>query len=81
MKERLEERLAELRKEFASGQKMLADLDNQRANLQQTVLRISGAIQVLEELLGAEDSKVGNRTEAGNTHSTPVSHLEVEARQ
>lgn len=70
-----------MRKEFESGQKMLADLDNQRANLQQTVLRISGAIQVLEELLGAEDSKAGNRTEAGNTHSTPVSHLEVEARQ
>ena len=81
MKERLEERLAELRKEFASGQKMLADLDNQRANLQQTVLRISGAIQVLEELLGAEDARAGNRTEVGNTHSTPVSQLEVEARQ
>lgn len=81
MKERLEERLAELRKEFESGQKMLADLDNQRANLQQTILRISGAIQVLEELLGAEASRAGNCTEAGNTHSTPVSQLEVETRQ
>ena len=52
MKERLEQRLRELRKEFESGQRMLADLENQRANLQQTILRISGAIQVLEELLG-----------------------------
>jgi hypothetical protein len=30
---------------------MLADLDAQRADLQQTLLRISGAIQVLKELL------------------------------
>jgi uncharacterized protein (DUF3084 family) len=81
MKERLEDRLNELRQEFESGQKMLADLENQRTNLQQTVLRISGAIQVLEELLGSEESNSGKRTEAGNTHGIPVSDLETEARQ
>jgi hypothetical protein len=52
MQERLEARLRALRDEFQSGQKMLADLDARRQDLEQTLLRISGAIQVLEELLG-----------------------------
>ncbi len=52
MKEQLEQRLTELKSEYQSGQKMLADLQTQQANLQQTLLRISGAMQVLEELLG-----------------------------
>jgi predicted nuclease with TOPRIM domain len=51
MKERLEKRLAELKIEFDSGQQMLADLEAKQANLRETLLRISGAIQVLEELL------------------------------
>lgn len=55
MKESVERRLQELQQEFASGQKMLVELDAKRADLQQTLLRISGAIQVLEELVaGAE---------------------------
>ena len=49
MKAQLERRLAELRAEFEKGQEALADLDTQRDNLRQTLLRISGAIQVLEE--------------------------------
>jgi len=52
MKEQLEQRLKELKAEYTTGQKMLADLQNQQANLEQTLLRISGAMQVLEELLG-----------------------------
>ena len=51
MREQLEERLAALRAEYESGQKMLADLDQRAAVLRETVLRISGAIQVLEEEL------------------------------
>lgn len=51
MRNRLEQRLAELRQEFEKGQQALADLDAQRDNLRQTLLRISGAIQVLEEEL------------------------------
>jgi septal ring factor EnvC (AmiA/AmiB activator) len=48
----LKKRLEQLRQEFASGQNQLADLDQKRANLRDTLLRISGAIQVLEETLG-----------------------------
>ena len=54
MQEQLEKRLKELRSEFEAGQKMLADFDAKRASLQETLLRISGAIQVLEELLKQE---------------------------
>ena len=51
MKEQLEQRLQQLKTEFETGQKMLAELAEKRANLEQTMLRISGAIQVLEETL------------------------------
>jgi predicted nuclease with TOPRIM domain len=51
MREQLQQRLAELQAEYETGQKMLADLDQQRANLERTLLRISGAMQVLEEML------------------------------
>jgi hypothetical protein len=54
--QRLEQRLKALRQELETGQKMLADLEARRLELQQTILRIGGAIQVLEELLAAEPS-------------------------
>jgi predicted nuclease with TOPRIM domain len=51
MREQLQKRLEELKAEFDDGQKMLHELETKRANLRQTLLRISGAIQVLEEEL------------------------------
>jgi predicted nuclease with TOPRIM domain len=51
MKEQIKERIEQLKAEYESGQKMLADLETQESNLRTTMLRISGAIQVLEELL------------------------------
>ena len=56
MREQLEERLAALRTEFESGQKALTDLDHRAAALRETLLRISGAIQVLEEELARDDT-------------------------
>jgi hypothetical protein len=53
MREQLEGRLNQLKAEFEAGQKMLADLEVQQARLRETMLRISGAMQVLEELLAA----------------------------
>lgn len=52
MRERLQQRLAELRTEFESGQQTLDQLETQATTVRQTLLRISGAIQVLEEELG-----------------------------
>jgi predicted nuclease with TOPRIM domain len=53
MRERLEGRLRELKTEFEAGQKMLAELEAKQANLRETLLRISGAIQVLDEILNS----------------------------
>lgn len=55
MKEQLRQRLQELKREYESGQQMLADLERRQLELQQTLLRISGAMQVLEELLAQEE--------------------------
>jgi chromosome segregation ATPase len=55
MREQLQQRLASLRAEYESGQRALTDLERKLAALRDTVLRISGAIQVLEEELAAPE--------------------------
>jgi predicted nuclease with TOPRIM domain len=62
MREQLEQRLNELKAEFEAGQKMLAELEAKKSELQATLLRISGAIQVLEEML-AQDAQNAERNE------------------
>jgi septal ring factor EnvC (AmiA/AmiB activator) len=56
MAQQLEQRLKELRAEYESGQKTLAELENKQMNLRSTLLRISSAIKVLEEELAKESS-------------------------
>jgi predicted ribosome quality control (RQC) complex YloA/Tae2 family protein len=51
MQEKLKKRLEELRNEFDIGQRQLAETENKATAIRQTLLRINGAIQVLEELL------------------------------
>jgi predicted nuclease with TOPRIM domain len=53
MKKQLEQRLQQLKAEFESGQKVLADLESKQVNVHETLLRIQGAIQVLEEELAS----------------------------
>lgn len=43
-------RLNQLKEELKSGQEQLAQLEQRSDELRKTMLRISGAIQVLEEL-------------------------------
>jgi hypothetical protein len=50
LEQRIEQRLAELEKEFESGQQMLAELEAREAGLRETLLRLSGAITVLREM-------------------------------
>jgi hypothetical protein len=59
MKEQLEARLVDLKRELEAGQKLLADLDLQRATTQSTLLRITCAVQVIEELLAADANSAG----------------------
>lgn len=66
MKQQLEQRLAELKSEFASGQKVLADLEAKQVNVRETLLRIQGAIQVLEEELAKDNNPASETEEIGN---------------
>ena len=57
MKEQLEQRLRELKAEFESGLKALADLEAREINMRTTLRRISGAIQELEKELAKEGQR------------------------
>ena len=52
MQDLMKTRLAELKAEFTKGKQKLDDLESQAREVQHALLRISGAIQVLEELSG-----------------------------
>ena len=58
MIEQVQARLAALQQEFATGQVQLRELGQQETKLRETMLRISGAIQVLEELLSSNAKSV-----------------------
>jgi uncharacterized protein (UPF0147 family) len=53
---RVAERIAMLRQEHQAGEEQLRALENRQRDLRSTLLRISGAIQVLEEML--EDARL-----------------------
>lgn len=55
LRDRLTERLDTLRREYATGEQQIAALDARAAELRSTLLRISGAVQVLEEMLVSMD--------------------------
>ncbi len=78
----LEKRLAELRAEYESGQKILkdielklAELENRKKVLGETLLRISGAIELLEEVLG--ESEGGQSSEIKTGSGIPAGDIEV----
>lgn len=56
---RIAQRLAFLREEYEAGQSQLRALDQRTRELQNTLLRIAGAIAVLEEL-AAESRPLGD---------------------
>ena len=56
----LQSRLVALRAEKTKGEEMLAHLDRERQTLREQILRIDGAIRVLEELVdNARDGEDG----------------------
>ncbi|WEO99765.1 hypothetical protein A6P39_040175 [Streptomyces sp. FXJ1.172] len=59
--ERIHTRLDELKREYEQGSAQLSALLQQQTTLRETLLRISGAIQVLEELLPHGDQANGDR--------------------
>ena len=57
MNDQVQVRLDALRKELEEGQQRMHDLERQLAQFRDTMLRISGAIQVLEELQAQTTAK------------------------
>jgi hypothetical protein len=55
MKEAIQQRLDQLKQEHEDGLRMKADWEAKLANLERTLLRIAGAIQVMEEILAEEE--------------------------
>jgi hypothetical protein len=73
MREQIQTRLEVLRKEFETRQTELDKAEKQVAYLRETVLRISGAVQVLEELVAKEQSvEQRNDTDPAKQQSVAV---------
>lgn len=72
MKEQLLIRLEQLKQEFAKGQERLNLLEKEAQETRNAMLRISGAIQVLEEEVGKEDTK--GMSEPANANNHPDLH-------
>jgi hypothetical protein len=72
MQDRLSERLDTLRREYEAGQSMLAELEAKQLDLRETLLRIAGAIQVIEELLSDDDAPATELPEAAAPHAVPA---------
>jgi len=73
MHDQVQARLEALRKEMAAGQQRMQDLERQLAQVRDTMLRISGAIQVLEEIQALEEMQAldGMRPPSAATDATP----------
>ena len=52
-----------LHAEFNAGQEILTDLETRQADVRNTLVRMSGAIQVLEELLTQEEASPASRAD------------------
>lgn len=72
MHEQLQTRLEELKKEFETGQIELEKIERQRTYLRETMLRIQGAMQVLEELLAAGQCAIPNGADSCATQPAVV---------
>lgn len=58
MKKQIENRLKDLEKEYEKGQEKINTLDQEMTNLRASMLRISGAIQVLQEIQEASGASL-----------------------
>jgi uncharacterized protein (DUF3084 family) len=77
LREQLEQRVAALKKEYERGLQLMRDLEAQQDNLRNTMLRLSGAIEVLEEELAAATAANANGGE-GRTQTDDESFLQLQ---
>lgn len=64
MRDLIETRITELRAEFESGRVLQQELDVRQEEVRRSLLRISGAVQALEELLATASARDAAATEA-----------------
>lgn len=74
MKDRISTRLQQLQTEYQKGQERLAALEQEASNVKSSMLRISGAIQILEELLEQDSSALQDKELQSN-------HIEADSSQ
>ena len=60
MKEKIELRITELQAEYEKGEERLELLEREAAGIKSSMLRISGAIQALSELIGEPGDRAEN---------------------
>jgi predicted nuclease with TOPRIM domain len=70
MQEQLRMRLEELKKEYETGQARLRELESETTYVRETMLRISGAIQVIQEMLDQGDQKENAESRASEAEPT-----------
>jgi len=78
----MQARLSQLKGEYQQGEAQLRALLQQEATLHETLLRISGAIQVLEELLAHDLANGDSRNSAdpGQSDSSPEAEPGTDAK-
>jgi len=64
LRDTIERRIGELREEFESGRRLQAELQARQDELARTLLRISGAIQVLGEVVADADAATAEPADA-----------------
>jgi hypothetical protein len=72
IRDQIQARLEELKKELEAGQAELQKVEMQRTYLHETVLRISGAVQVLEELLARQPQEQQDRPDHSEAPLEPT---------
>jgi hypothetical protein len=78
MREQIRTRIEALRKELEAGRAACEKVERQRTYLHETTLRISGAIQVLEELLAEGQPDGQNKCVHGSADLVPENELNVQ---
>ena len=70
MRERIQDRINELQAELDTGSQRMQELEREQTQLREVMLRISGALQVLHELLESDGGQNGaTATHAGRATS------------
>jgi hypothetical protein len=74
MRDHAHARLDELKRQYQLGEGQLRELGRQEATLRETLLRISGAIQVLQELLDSPADQAAPEAPAAPAAQAPQAH-------